>query len=198
MTGTSRRELRTRLLARRMAVPLQQRREWDAAITQRLLQAFPVRAPLVVAFYWPMRGEFDPRHVVRAWRDAGARTALPVVRARGAPLEFRDWWPGAPTRAGAYQLPEPQGTAVLRPDVLLIPPVGFDRDGYRLGYGGGFYDRTLAALQPPPLKIGVGYELSRLDSIGPLPHDLPMDVLVTEAGLFRSPGPGAGPQAPPW
>ena len=184
MTSCSRRDQRAALLARRQAVPLAQRRAWDARITERLLRAFPVRAPLIVAFYWPMRGEFDPRFVIRAWRQAGARAVLPVVRARNTPLEFREWWPGVPTRRGVYALPEPQGSATLRPDVLLIPPVGFDAAGYRLGYGGGFYDRTLAAMDPPPLKIGVGYELSRMDSIGPLPHDIPMDILVTEAGVY--------------
>lgn len=184
MTGSSRRDQRATLLARREAVPQAQRRAWDARITERLLLAFPVRSPLVVAFYWPMRGEFDPRFVIRAWRRAGARAVLPVVRAKHTPLEFREWWPGADTRPGVYALPEPQGTALLRPDVLLIPPVGFDAAGYRLGYGGGFYDRTLAAMDPPPLKIGVGYELSRMDSIGPLAHDIAMDIVFTEAGVY--------------
>lgn len=179
--------MRAELLARRVAAPAAQRRAWDVRITERLLQAFPVRAPLVVGLYWPMRGEFDPRFVARTWRQAGARTALPVVHARGQALEFREWWPGAPLRPGVYGLPEPQGTAVVRPDVLLVPPVGFDPAGYRLGYGGGYYDRTLAQMDPPPLKIGVGYELSRLDSIGPLAHDIPMDILVTEAGVYPAP-----------
>jgi 5-formyltetrahydrofolate cyclo-ligase len=189
MTHKVRRAQRALLLARRQAIPLEQRRAWDRLITERLLRAFPVRAPLVVAFYWPMQAEFDPRFVVRAWRDAGARAVLPVVRAQKTPMEFREWWPGVPTRQGAYNLPEPLGTDVLRPDVLLVPPVGFDAAGYRLGYGGGFYDRTLAAMSPPPLKIGVGYELSRMDTIGPLPHDIPMDIVVTEAGVHPAPPP---------
>lgn len=184
MTSSSRREQRATLLARRQAVPLAQRRAWDSRITERLLRAFPVRAPLTVAFYWPMQGEFDPRFAIRAWRQAGARAALPVVRAKHSPLEFREWWPGVATRPGVFALPEPQGTPTLRPDVLLIPPIGFDAAAFRLGYGGGFYDRTLAAMEPPPLKIGVGYELSRMDSIGPLPHDIPMDIVVTEAGIY--------------
>ncbi len=187
MTSTGRREQRLQLLARRQAVPTAQRRAWDATITERLLQAFPVRAPLVVAFYWPMRGEFDPRVVVRAWRSAGARAVLPVVRRKNWPLAFREWWPGVRTRKGVYDLPVPMGTEVLRPDVLLIPPVGFDAAGYRLGYGGGFYDRTLARLVPPPLKIGVGYELSRMADFSPLPHDIPMDIVVTEAGVYPAP-----------
>jgi 5-formyltetrahydrofolate cyclo-ligase len=184
MTRSSRRDQRAALLARRESVPLAQRRAWDATITGLLLRAFQIRAPLTVGFYWPMRGEFDPRFAIRVWRQSGARAALPVVRAKDMPLEFREWWPGVASRPGVYGLPEPQGTATLRPDVLLIPPVGFDAAGFRLGYGGGFYDRTLAAMDPPPLKIGVGYELSRLGSIGPLPHDLPLDIVFTEKGVY--------------
>ncbi|MBL8336475.1 MAG: 5-formyltetrahydrofolate cyclo-ligase [Rhodoferax sp.] len=189
MTPPGRRALRTALLERRQAVAAGVRRAWDARITEHLLRAFPIRAPLVVGFYWPMRAEFDPRPAIRAWRQAGAQAALPVVLAKGQALEFRAWWPGAPTRKAVFDLPEPQGTPVLRPDVLLMPPLGFDAAGYRLGYGGGFYDITLATMDPQPLKVGVGYELSRLDSIDPLPHDVPMDIVITEAGVFPAPWP---------
>jgi 5,10-methenyltetrahydrofolate synthetase len=72
------------------------------------------------------------------------------------------------------------------PQALLIPPVGFDARGFRLGYGGGFYDRTLASLAPRPLAIGVAFELSRVDSIRPQPFDLPMDYVVTERGIFKT------------
>jgi 5-formyltetrahydrofolate cyclo-ligase len=91
------------------------------------LRAFPVRAPLVVAFYWPMRAEFDPRFVVRAWRDAGARAVLPVVRAEKTPMEFREWWPGAPTRKGHTTCRSRRAPPVLRPDVLLMPPLWLRR-----------------------------------------------------------------------
>jgi 5,10-methenyltetrahydrofolate synthetase len=185
MTNLNRRPaLRQQLLAARMAVPVAERRARGATITRRLLEAFPVRGPLVVGLYWPYKGEFDPRFVVRHWRAAGARAALPVVVHKNAPLEFREWWPGLPTRAGVFDLPVPVDTAVLRPDVLLIPPIGFDSRGYRLGYGGGFYDRTLAHWQPPPLRIGVAFELSRMTGFEAQPHDIPMDVIVTEAGIY--------------
>ena len=81
-------------------------------------------------------------------------------------------------------MPIPQTEAVV-PDVLLMPPVGFDADGYRLGYGGGFFDRTLAAAAPHPLKIGLAREASRIDTIHPQPHDVPMDFVVTERGIHE-------------
>lgn len=170
-----------------MAMPLDERRRHNAAITALLLQSFAMRPGMVVGLYWPFKGEFDPRFVIRHWRGAGARAALPVVVQKNAPLEFREWWPGVPTRKGVFDLPVPLDTQVLQPDVLLIPPIGFDAQCYRLGYGGGYFDRTLATMQPSPLKIGVAFELCRIATIHPQPHDIPMDVIVTEAGI-HSPG----------
>jgi 5,10-methenyltetrahydrofolate synthetase len=140
---------------------------------------------MVVGGYWPFRGEFDPRFFLHHLRRGGGRTAPPVVVARNAPLQFRAWWPGAPMRRAALGLPVPEGTEVLAPQALLIPPLGFDARGYRLGYGGGYLDRTLAALPEQPLKIGVAFELSRMATIRPQGHDIAMDFIVTELGLYR-------------
>lgn len=181
-----RREQRAALLAQRMAVPADQRRRWGKAITNLLLGRFPVLKQSVVGFYWPFKGEFDPRFAIHELRAAGARVALPVVLQKNAPLEFRAWWPGVATSMGVFDLPVPDGTDVLRPTALLIPPVGFDTLGYRLGYGGGYFDRTLAVMQPAPLKIAVGFELSRIATIRPQPHDIAMDFVVTEAGVYRA------------
>ncbi len=181
-----RREQRAALLAQRMAVPADQRRLWGRAITNLLLGRFPVLEQSVVGFYWPFKGEFDPRFAIHELRAAGVRVALPVVLHKNAPLEFRAWWPGVPTSKGVFDLPVPDGTDVLRPTALLIPPVGFDALGYRLGYGGGYFDRTLAVMQPAPLKIAVGFELSRIATIRPQPHDIAMDFVVTEAGVYRT------------
>lgn len=178
-----RKEQRTELLARRVAAGTDRRRAWTDAITASLLDGFPFLHSLVVGCYWPYQGEFDPRFAIHRLRQRGARAALPVVLQKGAPLQFREWWPGVNTTKGVFNLPVPDGTEVLTPQALLIPPIGFDLHGYRLGYGGGYFDRTLAAMAPQPLKIGVAFELSRISTIQPQPHDIPMDFIVTEIGV---------------
>jgi 5-formyltetrahydrofolate cyclo-ligase len=176
---------RAELLARRTAAPAQDRRRWSETITQSLVAGFPILQWMTVSCYWPINGEFDPRFAIREFRKHGARAALPVVVQKAAPLEFREWWPGVTVSRGVFGLPVPEGSRVLRPRAALIPPVGFDRQGFRLGYGGGYFDRTLAALVPQPLKIAVGFELSRIQTIHPQAHDVPMDFVVTEAGIHR-------------
>ena len=101
---------------------------------------------------------------------------------KGAPLEYREWTPDTPTVPGVFGLPVPQSPVVV-PDFVLAPPVGFDARGYRLGYGGGYFDRTLASLSPRPRAIAVARESSRIDTIHPQPWDIPMDYVVTEAGI---------------
>jgi 5-formyltetrahydrofolate cyclo-ligase len=174
---------RTALLARRESVPADTRAQWNAVVTRILLDGFPALAQCVIGFCWPYRGEVDTRHFVYQMRKRGARAALPAVVAKHAPLEFRAWWPGVPMRPGVFDLPVPQ-SEVVHPHALLIPPVGFGARGYRLGYGGGYFDRTLAAMRPQPLKIGVAYEISRMSTIYPQPHDVPMDFIVTELGAY--------------
>jgi 5-formyltetrahydrofolate cyclo-ligase len=105
---------------------------------------------------------------------------LPAVIEKGAPVEFRSWRPGAPMGRDLWKIPVPRERALLRPDALLVPLVGFDGEGYRLGYGGGYYDRTLAALVPRPFCVGLGFDFGQLPSIVPQPHDIRMDVIVTE------------------
>jgi 5,10-methenyltetrahydrofolate synthetase len=179
-------QLRKELLAKRQAVSDADRKAWNAAITQHLLDGFAQLADQTIGIYWPYQGEFDPRHVLRHLRQRGARTALPEVVQKAAPLQFRHWQPGVAMTKGVYDIPVPHGTEVVVPQALIMPPVGFDAAGYRLGYGGGFYDRTLATLTPRPLTIGVAYELSRVDSIQPHDFDLPMDYVVTERGIFKT------------
>jgi len=188
-----RRAQRTALLEQRMAVDIARRRAWNNVITHTLLESLAVDGSTVVAAYWPFKGEFDPRFALHAWRRRGARTALPVVLAKAEPLQFRLWWPGMRTSAGVYGLPVPEDGAVVQPDIVLMPPVGFDECGYRLGYGGGYYDRTLAAMSPQPLKIGVAFELSRIATIRPQAHDIPMDYVVTQQGMWRAQASGMTP-----
>ena len=183
--ATWRKAERSRLLALRSDIEPTQHRRWSDAITDSLLRGFPMLASMGVSFYWPFKAEFDPRFTIRTWRMQGARVALPVVLEKKAPLQFRQWWPGVKTSAGVYDLPVPEGTAIVVPDAALVPPIGFDAQACRLGYGGGYFDRTLASLSPQPLKIGVAFELSRMATIRPQPHDIPMDFIVTEAGIHQ-------------
>ena len=187
--GAWRKERRRELLARREALSVEERRAGDARIGELLLAGFPMLAGAVIGFYWPIKGEVDPRVTLHRLRERGARTALPVVVARGQPLQFREWRPETRTTPGPMGLPIPQGTEVLAPDAALVPPVGFDARGYRLGYGAGFFDRTLAAADPRPLALGLARAVSRMETIHPQPWDIPMDFILTEEGIHV-----AGPQ----
>ena len=180
---------RAELIALRTAVPLEARRAEDERIAALLLAGFPMLEGMALGFYWPFNGEVDPRVAVHRLRERGTRTALPVVVGKNSPLEFREWTPGVATVPGVFGLPVPQ-SPVLVPDAVLMPPVGFDAAGYRLGYGGGYFDRTLAALSPRTLKIGLAREVSRIDTIHPQPHDIPMDYVVTAAGIHEVTGRG--------
>jgi 5,10-methenyltetrahydrofolate synthetase len=174
---------RAALIARRMAVPAAEHAQWSARIESGLRAGFSLLEGMTVGFCWPFQGEFDARPFVRDLRRRGARAALPVVVARGTPLEFREWWPGVAMINGVYGLPVPDGTAVLTPDALLIPALGIGAEGDRLGYGGGYFDRTLVALHPKPLAVALAFELSRIPTTVPQPHDVLMDFVVTEAGI---------------
>ena len=177
---------RADLIARRTAVPLHELRQWNVAITDLIEAGFPMLASMTIGFCWPFKNEFDARFLIRHFRDRGATAALPAVVEKAGPLQFRKWWPGAPMTPGVYDIPVPDGTELLVPDAAIVPMIGFDGGGYRLGYGGGYFDRTLAVADPRPLAIGVSFELGRLESITPQPHDIPMDFVVTEAGLHAS------------
>lgn len=178
-----RRERRVELIAARLALPAAAHHAASAAITLALGPLLAPQAGVRIGFYWPFRREFNPLPAIESHLAAGGRAALPVVVGKGRPLEFRDWRPGAAMANGVYDIPYPAEGPPVAPDLLLVAMVGFDGARYRLGYGGGFYDRTLAASAPRPRTIGVCFELGRLATIHPLPHDIPMDLVVTEAGV---------------
>jgi len=174
---------RASLIARRMAASEADHAQWSAAIELFLMNGFPVLKELTIGICWPFQAEFDARPLAVKLLRQGARAALPVVIAKGQPLVFREWFPDCPMTQGAYDLPVPDGTAQVRPTALLVPVVGIGKQGDRLGYGGGFFDRTLAALDPRPLSIALAFELSRVDTTDPQPHDILMDFVVTEASI---------------
>jgi 5-formyltetrahydrofolate cyclo-ligase len=176
-----RRETRTRLLAERLAVPPETRGAWEKAIERRLALLLAAAPPATIAGYWPIRGEPDLRPLLRRLAGSGWRPALPVLVGAGKPMVFRAWSPECAMSEGLYGIPVPQGTDEVRPDLVLLPLVGFDAARFRLGYGGGYYDRTLAGLAPRPRTIGIGFELARLATVHPQPHDIALDAIVTEA-----------------
>ena len=167
-----------------MALPPAVRRADGERITLAL-QDIIAGQPGVLGIYWPFRAEFDPRPLVDAIVAAGRRVALPVVIDKKGPLEYRAWAPGEALIAGVWDIPIPEKREIVTPSMVLAPVVGFDRAGYRLGYGGGYFDRTLAALDPRPLAIGVGFALQEIETIYPQSFDIPMDLVVTEAGVRR-------------
>ncbi len=187
--GAWRRGERARLIARRMAMDEAAHAAASDAITEAFLARFDPATLGLVGGYWPIRREYDCRALLRRVVDAGGETALPMTPGPRDPLQFRPWTPDTEMATGRWDIPHPAAGAAVRPEVLLIPLVGFDARGYRLGYGGGFYDRTLAAPPQRPLTVGLGFEIGRLPSIRPGPHDIPMDVIITEAGVVRDAAP---------
>jgi 5-formyltetrahydrofolate cyclo-ligase len=180
-----RRAERQRLLGLRTGTPAAVRRAWGSAIEAQLYAELAERPGVTLGVYWPFRAEFDPRPLVHRLIAEGFGAALPVVVDKKGPLEYRDWRPGDPLVDGVWGIPIPERREVVVPQAVLAPLVGFDPQGYRLGYGGGYFDRTLAALAPRPWAIGVGFELSRLETIYPQDFDIPMNLIVTEAGRHR-------------
>jgi len=173
------------LVAARLALAPAVLDTWRRRIDGFLERSFPGLARCRLAFCWPIKGEYDARHLARTLRSRGALTALPVVVAPKTPLVFREWHPGIELAKGALDIPYPANSQELTPEAVLLPMNGWDAQGYRLGYGAGFFDRTLASLARKPITIGISYELARIPSIHPQSWDLPMDYVVTERGVYR-------------
>jgi 5-formyltetrahydrofolate cyclo-ligase len=177
-----RKATREQLIAARLEIPAAERQRCADEIAvelDRLVGSTPGR---VVAVYWPFRGELDLRRWMARKTMRGVHIALPVVKAKGQPLVFRELRSDSRLERGIWNIPIPSDGRDFSPDVVIAPLVGYDLAGYRLGYGGGFYDRTLAALLPRPPVIGVAHPVAALKTIWPQPHDIPMDVIVTGAG----------------
>lgn len=180
-----RKEKRAELIAARMAVPQEEHRDADGAIARRIDTCLDDVEPCLVGAYWPFRREFNVLPVLDRLIAQGFTIALPVVLGTGRPLEFRHWTRATKLASGVYDIPYPAEGEAVQPKMLIVPLVGFDDDGYRLGYGGGFYDRTLEAMEPRPFCLGVGFELAHLPTIHPLPHDIPMNAIATEKSFYH-------------
>jgi 5-formyltetrahydrofolate cyclo-ligase len=163
---------------------------------QRVMRVWLVERPddVVIGAYWPIKGEFDPLPALFRWQEAGMeedaaaasrrrRIGLPVINKIDKTLTFHTWYPGCPMEEDAYGIPKPKDTEVIQPTLLFVPCVGYGLGGYRLGYGGGFYDRTLAALRPKPFTVGLGYTNGFLPDLEPEPHDQPLDAILNDNGV---------------
>lgn len=190
-----RRAERSRLRAARLALPVAERAAAGAALTGHLRQLlrnrFSGARGLVFSAFWPIKGEPDLRALMSELHGDGVIVALPVVETRAAPLTFRRWTPDTRMVRRDWNIPVPPPDApVLTPDIALAPLLGWTAEGYRLGYGGGYFDRTLAALNPKPLVIGIGLQAAKLATIYPQPHDIALDLILTEAGMANCPSSG--------
>jgi 5-formyltetrahydrofolate cyclo-ligase len=176
-----RQQLRADLITRRQAVPPEQRRQAAEIIGDKLTRLIAALDRSVIGFYWPIRHEINLNSWARALAQSGKVTlCLPVVVQPEAPLEYWHWTPDTGMKPGFWNIPVPVERDPVTPDLVLAPLVGFDAQRYRLGNGGGYFDRTLAAAHPRPIAIGVGYDFAALDTIKPQPHDIPMDAVLTE------------------
>jgi 5,10-methenyltetrahydrofolate synthetase len=175
---------RQRLIGERLALSGEARQSLSQRIAANLETALGDVRGQTVGLYWPVRGEPDLRDLMGRITAKGGRCALPAAVTECGVLRFRSWAPGEPTECGAWKIPVPAGGEEVTPDVLAVPVVGFDRAGHRLGYGGGSFDRTLAAMRPNPRTIGVGYAAAEVPTIYPQSYDMPMDAIVTEAEII--------------
>ena len=149
------------------------------------------RPDTVIGAYWPIKGEFDQLPALHRWKEDGElmdepqrrRIGLPVVDKLHKTLSFHAWYPGCEMEEDAYGIPKPKNTELIVPTLLVVPCVGYGPGGYRLGYGGGFYDRTLAALQPRPFTVGLGFTNGFIDDFEPEPHDEPLDAILNDNGV---------------
>lgn len=171
------------------------------------------RPDVVIGAYWPIKGEFDPLPALYRWQEdailgqelqeneallsegraqlatdsiasrSPRKIGLPVVNKLHKTLTFHAWYPGCPMEEDAYGIPKPKGTEEIVPTLLFVPCVGYGPGGYRLGYGGGFYDRTLATLQPRPVTVGLGFSQGWLPDLEPESHDIALDALLNDNGV---------------
>jgi 5,10-methenyltetrahydrofolate synthetase len=174
-----RRGKRVELYAARKAMTAEQRHDAAHEIARGLDDHCTRHRPTLVGLYWPIKYEPNLLSWARA-RAQSLRFCLPVVVSRGQPLEYWRWTPGDPMQLGVWEIQVPGRRDVVTPDLMIAPLLGFDRDRYRLGNGGGYFDRTLASRTDRPFVIGVGYAIGELETIHPQLHDIPMGRILTE------------------
>lgn len=175
--------LRKQLQAERQALLDRHQR---AVQLQEVLRVWLLgRQETAIGAYWPIKGEFDALPALYRWSEVEPqrRIGLPVIDRATKRLRFHVWYPGCPMEDDAYGIPKPKDTEAFSPQLLLVPCVGYGPKGVRLGYGGGFYDRTLAELSPRPLTAGLAYAHGYVPWLQAEPHDVPLDVMITDEGV---------------
>ncbi len=186
---------RARLRAERQGLSVEARARISAALGGHLRDLLAAQfgdlRGKVFSGYWPIKGEPDLRAVMADLHAAGVTVCLPLVEQKASPLVFRHWTPETQMVRGDWNIPvPPPEAAICTPEIALAPLVGWDGNGYRLGYGGGYFDRTLGALAPRPFTIGIGFQSARLATIYPQPHDIILTAILTEIGVqFPTPAP---------
>jgi 5-formyltetrahydrofolate cyclo-ligase len=180
--STFRKSERQRLYAARQAQSADERKSASTAISARLEEMLRDVAGRTIAAYWPIRGEVNLHSWMAGASERGAQICLPVVVEKNQPVEFHRWAPGSAMAKGFWNIPVPEKPDAIVPDVVIVPLLGVDEGGYRLGNGGGYYDRTLARLGGKVLIIGVGQKFVRMKTIFPMPWDIPMHMVVLGDG----------------
>jgi len=186
-TEPDRAALRTKLIAARLA--LTDRLERAVQLQSALRVWLVGRRENTIGAYWPIKGEFDPLPALYRWTEGAPdfvtrRIGLPVADRATGQLRFHVWYPGCPMEHDAYDIPKPKDTEEFAPEILVVPCLGFGPGGVRLGYGGGFFDRTLASLTPRPVTVGVSFTHGFLPLLRSSPQDLPLDAMLTEDGVM--------------
>ncbi|HEY4171077.1 MAG TPA: 5-formyltetrahydrofolate cyclo-ligase [Reyranella sp.] len=179
---------RERLLGLRRSVELEDKDRYAQSIGRELDRLIGDVSGRTISGYWPIKAEPNLMFWMEGLEARGATCCLPVVVQPNTPLVFKLWRRGMKMVPGIWNIPTPADSPIVVPDIVLAPVLGFDEGCYRLGNGGGYFDRTLAVLQPRPLVVGVGYERLRIRTIYPQPHDVAMDVIVTEQGTAKPAG----------
>jgi 5-formyltetrahydrofolate cyclo-ligase len=174
--------LRREATARRDALPADVRQAAAEAIAARQFP-LPMAPGMIVSGFMPMKTEINPLPLMRKFGEAGTALALPVVAGRGKPLIMRAWLWGEPLGSGVWGIREPKPEAAqVDPDILLVPLLSFDRAGYRLGYGGGYYDLTIAGLRARKavMAVGIAFSAQEVPKVPTTPRDVRLDLVLTE------------------
>jgi len=191
LVAASKASLRSTALERRDGLPITDRRAAARAIAQRRFPV-PFGEGTIIAGYSPIRSECDPVPLMRGLAAKGAQLALPVVKANDKPLSFSEWNQGAQLTAGPFGILQPRPDAlIVEPDIILVPLLAFDRKGGRIGYGAGYYDRTLADLRKrkPAIAVGIAFAAQEIDAVPADSNDQRLDLVLTEREVIDPRGP---------